>query len=151
MTHDRPDGPMTEKDLDAQLEAMLADLDIEKAPGSLTQRLYRIPAEQGRKQRRWRWPRIASPLPRWVMAPALAAVPLLVIGIMLMQPGQPSAAEVEQARQDLAIAFAYLDRVGVRTSAEIQTVLGEELRHSVKQPLSEHMPFTEPFRKEESI
>jgi hypothetical protein len=67
-----------------------------------------------------------------------------------MQDRGPSADEVEQARQDLAVAFAYLDKAGVRTGNEIQNILGSELRHSVKEPLSEHMPFTEQFRKEET-
>lgn len=142
---------MTHERNDEQLQAMLAELNIEKAPASLTRRLQRIPAEQGYKPRRWRWPRIESPFSRWVMVPALAAVPLLVISLSLLQPGQPSAAEVEQARQDLAIAFSYLDRVGHRTGTEIHDVLEEEFRHGVKQPLSEHMPFTESFHKEESI
>jgi len=84
------------------------------------------------------------------MAPAFAAIPLLVLAVVLMQPRQPSPADVEQARQDLAIAFAYLDKVGYRTGSEIQSVLGGELRHSVKGNLSEHIPFTEQSRKEET-
>ena len=84
------------------------------------------------------------------MAPALAAVPLIVLAVFLVQDRGPSEAEVEQARRDLAVAFAYMDRAGVRTGAEIQNVLGSELRNSVKKPLSEHMPFTEQFRKEET-
>ena len=83
-------------------------------------------------------------------APALAAVPLIALAIVLMQDRGPSAAEVQQARQDLAVAFAYMDKVGLRTGAEIQNVLGGELRENVKQPLSEHMPFTQSFRKEET-
>jgi hypothetical protein len=89
-------------------------------------------------------------LPRWAMAPAFAVVPLLVLAFVLMQPKQPSAADVEQARQDLVIAFTYLDKVGNRTGNEIQSVLGGQLRHSVKGNLSEHIPFTEQSRKEET-
>ena len=139
---------------DEQLEAMLADLDTEKAPASLTSRLNRIPEEEG--SRGWsglkrRLGRLFdNPTPRWVMAPAMAAVAVAVLAVVLMQDRGPTAAEVEQARQELAIAFAYLDKAGVRTGAEIQDALGGELRHSVKQPLSEHMPFTESFRKEET-
>jgi hypothetical protein len=139
---------------DEQLEAMLAELEIEKAPASLTSRLNRIPEQESRKgtsrASEWfaRW--FGNPAPHWVMAPALAAVPLIVLAVVLMQDRGPSAAEVEQARQDLAVAFAYLDKAGVRTGNEIQDILGSELRHSVKEPLSEHMPFTEQFRKEET-
>lgn len=135
---------------DAELEALLGQLHIEQAPERLTRRLYRIPQEESRKAHRgaWRdWFRV--PPPR-VLAPAFAAVPLIVVAVLLTKPWQPSQAEIEQARHDVAIAFAYLDRVGLRTGQEIQGVLGAELRHGVKQPLSEHMPFTESIHKEET-
>lgn len=139
---------------DGQLEAMLAELDIESAPASLTSRLNRIPEEESQKGWKgigqWFGQWFSKPTPRWVMAPAIAAVPLIVLAVVMMQDRGPSAAEVEQARQDLAFAFSYLDKAGVLTGNEIQSVLGSELRHSVKKPLSEHMPFTEQFRKEET-
>ena len=128
---------------------MMEQLTVEKAPASLSRRLKRIPREQRRKENRWSWLTQGSfragPWRR-----QLLPSPLLVLAFVLMQPQQPSAAEVEQARQDLAIAFAYLDKVGYRTGNEIQTVLGGELRHSVKDNLSEHIPFTEQSRKEET-
>ena len=135
---------------EAQIDAMMEQLTVEKAPTSLSRRLKRIPREERGKENRWSW-LMPGQFPRWAMAPAFAVVPLLVLAFVLMQPQQPSAADVEQARQDLAIAFAYLDKVGHRTGNEIQTVLGGELRHSVKDNLSEHMPFTEQSRKEETI
>ena len=135
---------------EAQIDAMMEQLTVEKAPTSLSRRLKRIPREERGKENRWSW-LIPGQFPRWAMAPAFAVVPLLVLAFVLMQPQQPSAADVEQARQDLAIAFAYLDKVGYRTGNEIQTVLGGKLRHSVKDNLSEHMPFTEQSRKEETI
>ncbi|NNJ64728.1 MAG: hypothetical protein HKP16_04125 [Xanthomonadales bacterium] len=137
-----PGGP----DLDRQLEAMLEQLEIERAPARLRRRLRRIPRDERRRERpSWGW----QP-PRWALAPALAAVPLLVIGLVLMQPRQPSEAEVDQARQDLALAFAYLDKVGNRTGATIHTVLDRELGEGVKDNLSRHIPFTEQSRKENS-
>ena len=135
---------------EAQIDAMMEQLTVEKAPTSLSRRLKRIPREERGKENRWSW-LMPGQFPRWAMAPAFAVVPLLVLAFVLMQPQQPSAADVEQARQDLAIAFAYLDKVGHRTGNEIQTVLGGELRRSVKDNLSEHMPFTEQSRKEETI
>jgi len=134
---------------DAQLDALMEQLTVEKAPASLTRRLKAIPREQGRAGSRWSW--LTPPqFPRWAMAPAFAAIPLLVVAVMLMQPRQPSAAEVEQARQDLIVAFTYMDKVGVRTGSEIQTILGSELRRGVKDTLSEHLPFTEQSLKEET-
>jgi hypothetical protein len=142
-----------DKKLDAQIEAMMEQLTIEKAPASLSFRLNRIPEEESRKERskasRWSWLKAGS-FPRWALVPAFAAVPLLVAVVILMQPKQPSPAEILQARQDLAVAFAYIDKVGHLTGNEIQTVLGAELRHSVKGPLSEHMPFTKQSLKEET-
>jgi hypothetical protein len=150
MTEDRREDPVFEKEDDAQIEAMLEQLGVEKAPASLSERLYRIPQEQGRKTWRWPWQRRASAFPRWAMAPALAAIPLLVISAVLMQPDRPSKAEVEQARHDLAVAFAYIDKAGLRVGDEIQHVLGEELRDSVKESLTENLPFTQTSHKEKS-
>jgi len=142
--------PGDEEAWEAQIDAKMQQLTVEKAPASLSRRLSRIPREERRKENRWSW-LMPGQFPRWAMAPAFAAVPLLVLAFVLMQPQQPSADEVKQARHDLAIAFAYLDKVGYRTGREIQTVLGGELRHSVKDNLSEHIPFTEQSRKEETI
>ncbi len=150
MTQDRNDGWTDDTGRDAELDALLSQLRIEKAPARLTQRLYRIPAEESRRARRGAWRDWFRAPPRWVLAPAFAAVPLAVVALLLLQPRQPSAAEVEQARHDVAVAFAYLDRAGLRTGREIHDVLGAGLRQGVKEPLSEHMPFTESFRKEET-
>ena len=135
---------------DERLEAMLAELEIEKAPASLTARLNRIPEEEQRRGWKWPWQWSLAPAPRWAMAPAFAAVPLIVLAVFLVQDRGPSESEVEQARQDLAVAFAYMDRVGLRTGAEIQGVLGTELRQTVKQPLVEHLLVNESSRKEET-
>ena len=132
------------------LEAMLARLVIEKASASQTRRVMRIPREVGSGMPLWtRW------LPQrrtsgWLLAPALAAVPLLVLSVLLLQPPRHSAEELEQARRQLAVAFAYIDKAGFRTGDEIQVVLGEELRHSIKDPLSRHIPFTTQSHKEDS-
>lgn len=150
MTQDRTDGRTEDTGRDAELDALLAQLRIEQAPERLTRRLYRIPQEEGRRARRGAWRDWFRTPPRWVMAPAFAAVPLLIVAMLLMKPWQPSRAEIEQARHDVAVAFAYFDRASLRAGREIETVLGGELRHTVKQPLSEHMPFTESIQKEET-
>jgi len=143
------DGAPAETPLDRELDALFAQLDIERAPPGLTRRLYRIPQEQ-RGRRSW-WQRLLAPGPgpRWVLVPALA-VALLAVGVALMSPRQPSQEEIFQARHDLAVAFSYIDRAGVLTGQEIQAVLGGELRHTVKDNLSKHIPFTEQSRKEET-
>lgn len=142
-----------EQALDAQIEQMMKQLEIEKAPATLTARLHRIPEEESRKpvpgKKGWSWLR-GPGFRQWALVPALAAVPLVVIVVMMLQPKQPSHEEIVQARHDLAVAFAYIDKVGLLTGNEIQTVIGTELRHTVKENLSEHIPFTEQSQKEKS-
>jgi hypothetical protein len=89
-----------------------------------------------------------------VLVPAFAAA-LLAVGVVLTLPkttlvDRPSQAEVLQARQDLALAFSYIDKAGVITGREIQSVLGAELVHPVKDNLSKHIPFTEQSLKEKT-
>lgn len=150
---DRPEagssGSHSEPDPHRQLESLLQGLSVERAPASLRRRLRRIPVEEGGRAPWWR--RLLAPAaePRWVLVPALA-VSLLAVGLVLVMPRQPSQADVLQARQELSLAFRYIEQAGLATSQEIQTVLGEGLRVPVKDKLSEHIPFTEQFRKEES-
>lgn len=137
---------------DERLDRLFSQLGVEKAPRSLTQRLHRIPREQGYEVG---WRRLLPPavLPRWVLAPTLAAA-VVAVGVVLTLPRQPSEVEVLQARQQLALAFHYIDKAGVITGQEIQSVLGgklrEELRDPVKENLSKHFPFTVPSLEEES-
>ena len=147
--HDNPGAGQTDERLERQLEALLDQLEIEQAPPSLTRRLHRIPLdEQG--QDRW-WQRLWAPWRRrrWVLVPAMAAA-VLVLAVVLTLPRQPSQEDIRQARQDLAVAFSYIERAGVVTGEEIQSAIGGELHHAVKQNLSKHIPFTKQFRKEET-
>jgi anti-sigma factor RsiW len=123
-----------------ELQRDMDQIGLEVAPASLRKKLRRIPREQ----------RISWRPQRWALATAMAAVPLLAISITLMQPSQPSAAEVEQARQDLAVAFAYIDKVGSRTGGVLQSILSTELQHGVTDNISKHIPYTEPSTEEKS-
>jgi hypothetical protein len=136
-------------DPDQQLERLFEQISIEKAPASLRRRLQRIPREQQPRERWWQRLLAAPPGPRWVLVPALA-VAVLVLGVVLVTPRQPSQEEVLQARHDLAVAFGYIEDAGVLTGREIEFALDEGLRNPVKDNLAEHIPFTKQFRKEES-
>jgi len=156
MTHDGRAQPPDEHSgtgqgdgqLDRQLEVLLAGLEIEQAPPSLTRRLHRIPLQERDRESWWQKLQPSLLAPRWVVVPALAAA-VLVLGVVLMMPRQPSQEEIFQARQDLAVDFGYIERAGVLTGEEIRSILGQELRLPVKENLSKHIPFTEQFRKEE--
>ena len=106
-----------------QLQQAMDLIHVERAPDSLRKRLRAIP----RKHR-------ATPIfsllqPRWALA--LAAIPLVLISVSLMRPYTPSADDVAQARQEMAIAFAYLDKAGVITGREIGSSVGHTMANAV--------------------
>ncbi len=139
------------------LQAGLDELEIERAPDSLRRRLAEIPGthkgwSRPGKARRW------FGMPRWVPAGALAAVPVLVIAMVMMQPGgvitpdepEYTEAEILKARQEVALAFAYLDRIGQRTGRQIESELAEELGSEITKNISRYMPYTHHSEQEES-
>jgi anti-sigma factor RsiW len=106
-----------------QLQQVMDQVNVEQAPQSLTKRLNAIPREHRSK------PAFSFFQPRWAMA--LAAIPLVVITVSLMQPDTPSASEIAQARQEMAIAFAYLDKAAVITGREIESTVGHTMANAV--------------------
>ena len=105
-----------------QLQQLMGDIKVERAPSSLGKRLRAIPREQ-------RPAGINLFKPHWVAA--LAAVPLVIIAVSVMQPETPSEAEIAKARQELAIAFAYLDRAGQFTGREIESNVGHTMADAI--------------------
>ena len=106
-----------------QLQQAMDQVHVERAPRSLTKRLNAIPREHRSR------PSFSLLQPRWAMA--LAAIPLMVIAVSLMRPDTPSASEIAQARQELAIAFAYLDKAAVITGREIESTVGSTMANAV--------------------
>lgn len=106
-----------------QLQQLMEGIGVERAPASLTKRLKAIPREQNPR------PVFSLLQPRWVAA--LAVVPLVVVAISMMQPATPSASEIDKARQDLAIAFAYLDKAGQFTSRGIESQIGNTMSDAI--------------------
>ena len=109
-----------------QLQQAMDALRVERAPASLTKKLQAIPRQHKSKPA---FSLFSFAQPRW--AAALAAVPLVIIAVSLMRPDTPSAAEVAQARQEMAIAFAYLDKAGVVTRREIESTVGHTMANAV--------------------
>jgi len=125
-----------------QLQQAMDAVHVERAPDSLRKRLRAIP----RKHR-------AAPLfklfqPRWAVTLAsrangfrpqllaLAVIPLVIIAVSLMRPDTPSAGEIAQARQELAIAFAYLDKAGVMTGREIESTVGHTMANAMTESVN---------------
>ena len=106
-----------------QLQQAMDEIKVERAPDSLRKRLRAIPRQHRRT------PVFSLFQPRWAMA--LAAIPLVVIAVSMMRPDTPSASEIAQARQEMAIAFAYLDKAGVITGREIESVVGHTMANAV--------------------
>ena len=106
-----------------QLQQAMDAVKVERAPSSLSKRLNAIPRQQRKAQT------FSFLQPRWAMA--LAAIPLVVISLILMQPTTPSESEIAKARQEMAIAFAYLDKANAITSREIESSVGGTLADAV--------------------
>ena len=106
-----------------QLQKAMDAIRVERAPDSLRKRLRAIP----RQHRSAPVFRILQP--RWVLA--LAAIPLVIFSVSLMQPEEPSVQEIAKARHDLAIAFAYLDKAGQFTGREIETTVGNTMSDAI--------------------
>ncbi|MCH7506106.1 MAG: hypothetical protein IID60_02220 [Proteobacteria bacterium] len=123
-----------------QLQRSMDSIAVEQAPASLRRKLRNIPRNN----------RQSRPPYRWVMATAMASIALLAISLVLIQPRQPSQADVEQARQDLAVAFNYIDKIGHMTGDRIHSVLASQLHNGVTGNISKHFPFTEQSLKEEN-
>ena len=106
-----------------QLQLEMDAIQVERAPDRLRKRLRAIPREHRPA------PVFSLLQPRWAMA--LAAIPLVVIAVSLMRPDTPSASEVAKARQEMAIAFAYLDKAGTITGREIESRVGHTMADAV--------------------
>ena len=104
-----------------QLQQAMDAIHVERAPDSLRKRLRAVPRQQK--------PKFRLLQPRWALA--LAAIPLVVISLSLMRPDTPSASELAQARHDIAIAFAYLDKATKRTSREIELTVGNTMSDAI--------------------
>ncbi|HKX56532.1 MAG TPA: hypothetical protein VJN01_10530, partial [Xanthomonadales bacterium] len=106
-----------------------------------------IPRQQSKKAR-----------PLWLqpaLMTALAAVPLLIIAVALLGPQQPvnsdpTAAELQQARQDLAVAFSYLGKVGRMTNQEIGETVTDEMQETVNENMIRAIQDQMEFNKERS-
>lgn len=133
------------------LRAMVDELDVERAPASLRRKLARIPKTESAGRGRW------LGMPRWIPVGAMAAVPLLVLAMVMMSqppavdPQQPefTEAEVLRARQDVLTALAYLDRASSRAGKAIERELAEELSDGVTDNVGKYMPFTHSSEQEE--
>lgn len=126
-----------------QLQQVMDAIPVERAPASLGKRLRAIPREQRPA------PGIRLFQPRWVMA--LAAVPLAIIAVSLMQPETPSEAELDRARQELAIAFAYLDKAGAITGRRIEATVSHTMADAVTGSVNKAIKLQNENSKEKEV
>jgi len=140
-----------------QLQKSMDELQPERAPASLRQKLRRIPRRHALASRK-PWPG----LPRWAPAGAMAALVLIALAVLIGRPGgtgpRPGAARngadmarVEQTRRELATAFHYLDKVGLRVGREIREELNDELSAPIKDNIYRHLPYTGLAQKEKHV
>jgi anti-sigma factor RsiW len=105
------DAQLAKAIIDAyQVQNELESLGMEQAPESLQKSLRAIPSQQ----------RNYRPAMRWAGALAgSAAAVLMVIGIN-QDMKEPSAAEIAEARAELAVAFSYLNTIGQKAGLEMK-------------------------------
>jgi len=140
-----------------QLQKSMDELRPERAPASLRRKLRRIPRQQALAARKpW------LVLPGWAPAGAVAALVLIALAVLTGRPGgtgpQPNTlrngadmARVEQTRRELATAFHYLDKVGLRVGREIREELNDELSAPIKDNIYRHLPYTGQAQKEKHV
>ncbi len=128
-----------------ELQRGMESLGVERAPASLRRKLKNIPARERNDNlpRRWFTGALGAG------AVSFAGAALLAVAILVARPWEPSVAEVEQARQDLRVAFAYLDKINNRTAQQIDGVVATELRDSVTGVISKHVPYGAPTQVED--
>ena len=136
-----------------RLQKSMDELALEKAPAGLRRKLRRIPREY----------RVTSPyrpmgLPGWALAGGMATMVLAAVAVMMVTGPQPTAsrrgvdaAKVAQTRRELATAFHYLDKVGLRVGREIHEELNDELSAPIRDNLSKHLPWTGQTQKEKHV
>ena len=127
-----------------QLQQAMEAVRVERAPVSLRKKLKAIPREERQRKPLFGWMQ-----PRW--AAAFAVVPLLLVSVSLMQPKQPSQEEIDQARYEMAIAFAYLDKAGVITGREIEANVGNKVAEAVTGSVSKTIKQQNIFSKENGV
>jgi len=140
-----------------QLHQSLDQQRPQRAPASLRRKLRRIPREQKEATGR-----LVFSMPRWLPAGGLAAIVLVAVAMLLNEPAgrtvissqatasrsASDAARREQTRRELAIAFYYLDKAGLRLGQQIHQLMNDELSAPVRDELSRHMPYVGPAHKE---
>jgi anti-sigma factor RsiW len=126
-----------------QLQQAMDAIPVERAPSSLTRKLNAIPRKESKQ------PLFGFLQPRWAMA--LAAVPLVLFSVSLMQPDSPSGADLAKARQEMAIAFAYLDKAGMITGREIESTVGSTLANAVTGSVNKAIKSQNIYTKENKV
>lgn len=140
-----------------QLQKSMDELHLERAPASLRRKLQRIPRDYRVVSHSW-----VTGLPRWVLAGGMATMIVAAVALMTGQHGgadrQPAAtgggmdaAQLAQTRRELATAFHYLDKVGLRVGREIHEELNDELSTPIKANLYKHLPYTGRSQKEKRV
>ncbi len=119
-----------------ELQRGMESLGVESAPPSLRRKLKEIPLREryGFMPQNWIFAALKP------AAVSFAGAALVVFALLIARPWEPSAQDVEQARQDLKVAFAYLDKINNRAAHQIDSVIATEFRDSVTGVISKHMP-----------
>jgi hypothetical protein len=141
-----------------QLQRALANIPTERAPDSLRRKLAAIPALEARRGAHQQkpagsWWQQSWQVPRW--AAAVVAIPLVVIAVNQSTdwfgPKEPSAAEIAQAQQELAVALSYLGKVSRKAGLEIGDTVNNEMHKTVNENMMQAIHEELEFNKEREL
>jgi anti-sigma factor RsiW len=136
------DSPLLAQELaDArQLRQMLAGMPARQAPRQLRRKLQAISRPSAPwTPAHWSW------LRRGV---AIACLPLVLVVANLGDSNQPSAAEINQGRRELALALGYINQAGQRANIEINHAIGSGLIRPVNEQTLRTLSLPTVLRKE---
>ena len=121
------DDPDTAEALAANIiENHLDNIGVAKAPAQLTNKLYAI-ADKPLSENHPKLLRVKAPRVLWLSWGALAATLVLTAVLSPWQRQGPSDEALAQARQQVAIAFYYLDRAVDKSRQQTQRSISESV------------------------
>lgn len=121
-----------------ELQVLLGGMPALEAPRRLRRKLRALRATASQTRYGW-WPRLAV---------TSACLLLVMVVLETRGPGQPSIEEIEQGRQELALAFSYVGKASSRASVLIDTRIGAALVEPVTDQAAEILVLTPVLNEE---
>ena len=123
------------------LQSALGAMPLQKCPNSVSRKVFAETGAGWRLNHNWTWAAAAT------AAVFAIALNLAVLSPQPVTPAQPSAAELAQAREDLAVAMAYLGRASNVAGREVSRQI---LSEGFVRPMSAGLNLALPARQRQA-